>query len=168
MLSYIAIGSNQKHPIQQAKKAIEALKGLPNTQLLKCSSLYCSRPMGPQNQPDYINAVVELDTQLSALHLLDELQKIEQNQGRERKALRWGPRTLDLDIILYADHSINTSRLTIPHYGMKTREFVLYPLFEIAPEIKLPDTTLLSQLITLCDKKELTKISDADHTYNTD
>ena len=168
MLSYIAIGSNQNKPIQQAEQAIQALKALPNTQLLKCSSLYCSRPMGPQDQPDYINAVVELDTQLSALHLLDELQKIEQSQGRIRKETRWGPRTLDLDIILYADQSINSERLTIPHYGMKTRAFVLYPLFEIAPHIKLPDATRLSQLIALCDKKELIKTSDLNHSYSAD
>lgn len=152
MISYIGIGSNQEEPIKQAKSAIEALKKLPKTQLTKCSSLYSSKPMGPQDQPDYVNAVAELETQLSALELLDALQEIEQSQGRVRKENRWGPRTLDLDIILYDDKQINNSRLTIPHYGMKVREFVLYPLFEIAADIVLPDGTLLSQLIKSCDK----------------
>ncbi len=113
MISYIGIGSNQADPIKQAKQAIEALKGLPNTQLTNKSSLYCSAPMGPQDQPDYINAVAQLDTQLSALDLLDELQKIELLQGRERKENRWGPRTLDLDIILYGDQQINNTQSSV-------------------------------------------------------
>lgn len=156
MISYIGIGSNQADPSKQALQAIEALKELANTKLLNHSSLYCSAPMGPQDQPDYINAVAELDTQLSALELLDELQKIELSQGRVRKENRWGPRTLDLDIILYGDQQINNTRLTIPHYGMKTREFVLYPLFEIAPELVLPGGLPLSQLVMQCDKNGLT------------
>ncbi|WP_022941689.1 2-amino-4-hydroxy-6-hydroxymethyldihydropteridine diphosphokinase [Psychromonas hadalis] len=163
MISYIGIGSNQKDPVKQAKQAIEALKTLTNSELTKCSSLYCSAPMGPQDQPDYINAVAEIKTQLSALELLDALQKIELDQGRVRKDNRWGPRTLDLDIILYDNQTIHNNRLTIPHYGMNTREFVLYPLHEIAPNLSLPNNTLLSQLVSLCDKNGLTKISDIHH-----
>lgn len=159
MISYIGIGSNQATPIKQAQQAIAALKELPYTQLIKSSSLYSSTPMGPQDQPDYINAVVQLDTQLSALALLDELQKIELAQGRERKANRWGPRTLDLDIILYGNEEINNTRLTVPHYGMKTREFVLYPLLEIAENLLLPDGTALSQLTAKCAKNGLIIIS---------
>jgi len=155
MISYIGIGSNQAAPVKQVQQAIAALKGLPETRLINCSSLYGSTPMGPQDQPDYINAIAQLDTQLSALALLDELQKIELAQGRERKANRWGPRTLDLDIILYGDEEINTPRLTIPHYGMKVREFVLYPLLEIAESLVLPDGTALSQLTAQCDKNGL-------------
>ncbi len=116
--------------------------------------------MGPQDQPDYINAVAEIETQLTAIELLDALQSIEQDQGRVRKDNRWGPRTLDLDIILYDNQQINSERLTIPHYGMCKREFVLYPLQEIAPKLPLPNGTLLSQLVTLCDKNGLTKVSD--------
>jgi 2-amino-4-hydroxy-6-hydroxymethyldihydropteridine diphosphokinase len=156
MISYIGIGSNQEEPIEQTKKAIKALKSLPKTQLTNCSSLYCSAPMGPQDQPDYINAVAELDTQLSPLELLDALQQIELSQGRVRKENRWGPRTLDLDIILYGDQQINNSRLTVPHYGMKEREFVLYPLQEIAADLVLPNGTPLSQLTAACDKNGLT------------
>ncbi|GLS92640.1 2-amino-4-hydroxy-6-hydroxymethyldihydropteridine diphosphokinase [Psychromonas marina] len=163
MISYIGVGSNQQHPIKQAQQAIEALKNLPTSQLTGCSSLYCSAPMGPQDQPDYINAVVEIDTKLSAIELLDALQAIEQNQGRVRKDNRWGPRTLDLDIILYNDQQLQCERLTVPHYGMHEREFVLYPLLEIAPNLTLPNGTHLSQLTELCDKNGLTTISDIDH-----
>jgi len=160
MISYIGIGSNQQDPVKQAQQAIEALRNLPNSVLTQCSSLYCSAPMGPQDQPDYINAVAEITTQLSAIELLDALQSIEQNQGRVRKDNRWGPRTLDLDIILYDNQKIDSERLTVPHYGMQDREFVLYPLAEIAPKLTLPNGTHLSHLITLCDKNGLIKICD--------
>ncbi|TEW52592.1 2-amino-4-hydroxy-6-hydroxymethyldihydropteridine diphosphokinase [Psychromonas sp. RZ5] len=159
MLSYIGIGSNQAQPIEQAKQAIAALNNIKNTTVLACSSLYCSKPMGPQDQPDYVNAVAKLKTSLSAIELLNELQNIEQAQGRVRKENRWGPRTLDLDIILYSDKVINNERLTIPHYGMKEREFVLYPLHEISPQLQLPDGTLLTEILKDCDKKGLTVIT---------
>ena len=159
MISYIGIGSNQSDPIKQTRLAIETLQGLPQSVVTQCSSLYSSTPMGPQDQPDYINAVVEIDTQLTALRLLDELQKIELLQGRVRKENRWGPRTLDLDIILYGNESINNTRLTIPHYGMRVREFVVYPLLEITPDLTLPDGQSLAQLSKHCDKKGLTIIN---------
>ncbi|EKO3655107.1 2-amino-4-hydroxy-6-hydroxymethyldihydropteridine diphosphokinase [Vibrio metschnikovii] len=150
-IAYIAVGSNLAKPILQAKQAIEALKQLPKSQFIAASSLYSSTPMGPQDQPEYINAVVVIDTQLSPLALLDCTQAIEQEQGRERKAERWGPRTLDLDILLYGDEIIDSPRLTVPHYGMKVREFVLYPLDEIAPDLSLPDGTKLSDLLSEVD-----------------
>jgi 2-amino-4-hydroxy-6-hydroxymethyldihydropteridine diphosphokinase len=159
MISYIAIGSNQAQPIAQAKQAIIALNNIADTKVIASSSLYCSAPMGPQDQPDYINAVVKIDTNLSAIELLDALQDIEKNQGRERKAERWGPRTLDLDILLYADEAINNERLTVPHYGMHEREFVLYPLFEIAPTLVMPNGTSLINMLKHCDKNGLTAIT---------
>lgn len=154
-IAYIAIGSNLAEPTLQAKQAIEALKQLPQSQFIAASSLYSSTPMGPQDQPEYINAVVVIDTQLSPLALLDCTQAIEQEQGRERKAERWGPRTLDLDILLYGDEIIDSPRLTVPHYGMKVREFVLYPLDEIAPDLSLPDGTKLSDLLSEVDRNGL-------------
>lgn len=144
---YIAIGSNLSNPVSQAKNAIEALKLLPNSRFINVSSLYSSTPMGPQDQPDYINAVAEIDTLLSPIELLDQTQKIELEHGRVRKDDRWGPRTLDLDIILFGNNTISSERLTIPHYGMKEREFVLYPLAEIAPNLTLPDGTELKELL---------------------
>ncbi|MGB2079780.1 MAG: 2-amino-4-hydroxy-6-hydroxymethyldihydropteridine diphosphokinase, partial [Vibrio sp.] len=136
---YIAIGSNLSDPQAQAESAIFALHDHAAIELVSTSSLYSSRPMGPQDQPDYINAVVCVRTQLSPLELLDCTQEIEQIHGRERKAQRWGARTLDLDILLYDDLIMDSERLTIPHYGMKTREFVLYPLHEISPNLVFPD-----------------------------
>ncbi|HAS8417787.1 TPA: 2-amino-4-hydroxy-6-hydroxymethyldihydropteridine diphosphokinase [Vibrio vulnificus] len=153
--AYIAIGSNLADPVSQAKSAIEALNTLPKSRLLIASQLYSSSPMGPQDQPDYINAVAAIETELTPLELLDCTQAIELEQGRVRKEERWGPRTLDLDIILYGDEVIDSERLTIPHYGMKEREFVLYPLAEIAPNLTLPDGTELSQLLTIVDKNGL-------------
>ncbi len=154
--AYIAIGSNLGDPIAQAKLAIKALQELPQTHVSKTSSLYSSQPMGPQDQPNYINAVVEIKTTLAPLDLLDATQAIEQHQGRVRKDERWGPRTLDLDILLYGNETIDEPRLTVPHYGMKVREFVLYPLAEIAPNFILPDHTPLVDLLQLVDRNGLT------------
>lgn len=159
--AYIAIGSNLKKPVEQAKQAIVALQMLPLTQMTAVSSLYSSTPMGPQDQPDYINAVVELETKLTPLELLDCTQHIEQKQGRVRKEERWGPRTLDLDILLYGDEVIDSERLTVPHYGMKLREFVLYPLSEIAPNLTFPDGTKLSELLQKVDRNRLSIWQDS-------
>ncbi|MFZ4833449.1 2-amino-4-hydroxy-6-hydroxymethyldihydropteridine diphosphokinase [Rouxiella sp. Mn2063] len=145
---YIALGSNLAQPLDQVKCALEALAHLPRTAFIGCSSFYRSKPLGPQNQPDYLNAVVAIDTALPASELLDCTQAIEQNQGRVRKAERWGPRTLDLDILLYGDEVIDNERLAIPHYDMKNREFMLYPLAEIAAELRFPDGELLQDILT--------------------
>lgn len=153
--AYIAIGSNLSDPVAQAQKAIEALRHHPHIELTACSSLYSSTPMGPQDQPDYINAVAQIQTQLSPLELLDCTQAIELEQGRVRKEERWGPRSLDLDILLYGDQIIDSPRLTVPHYGMKVREFVIYPLFEIAPNLSLPDGTELESLLKTVDRNGL-------------
>ncbi len=153
--AYIAIGSNLSDPVAQAQKAIEALRHHPHITLIACSSLYSSTPMGPQDQPDYINAVAEIQTQLSPLELLDCTQAIELEQGRVRKEERWGPRSLDLDIVLYGDQVIDNERLTVPHYGMKVREFVVYPLYEIAPNLSLPDGTELKSLVDTVDHNGL-------------
>lgn len=141
---YIALGSNLAQPLQQVQAALEALEHLPRSRLVTCSSFYRTKPLGPQNQPDFLNAVVALDTQLPAEQLLDHTQEIERNQGRVRKDERWGPRTLDLDMLLYGDSVIDSERLTVPHYGLKQREFMLYPLAEIAPDLILPDGEPLS------------------------
>lgn len=153
--AYIAVGSNLADPVSQANLAIEMLKSLPRSTFIATSQLYSSTPMGPQNQPDYINAIVAIKTELTPIELLDCTQKIELEQGRVRKDERWGPRTLDLDIVLYGNEVIDSERLTIPHYGMKEREFVLYPLAEIAPSLQLPDGTELTALLKIVDKNGL-------------
>lgn len=150
IIAYIGLGSNLSKPIEQVKSAIDNIANIAQSRISSVSSLYLSKPMGPQDQDDYINAVLALETSLSAIELLDALQAIENAAGRVRKENRWGARILDLDIILFGNEIINTQRLTIPHYGMCEREFVLLPLAEIAPELVLPSgqsVKLLSQNI---------------------
>ena len=144
-IAYIALGSNLHTPLEQLKRALNALAQLPQTQLMAVSSFYRSKPLGPQDQPDYLNAAVEISTALSPLALLDELQRIENEQGRVRLR-RWGERTLDLDILLYGDEIIQNERLTVPHYDMHNREFVIIPLAEIAPNLILPNGQKLAEL----------------------
>ncbi|KAA8995488.1 2-amino-4-hydroxy-6-hydroxymethyldihydropteridine diphosphokinase [Affinibrenneria salicis] len=153
---YLALGSNLAQPLQQVRSALNALETLPQTRLSRCSSFYRSRPLGPQDQPDYLNAVVALDCALEPERLLDHTQAIELEHGRERKAHRWGPRTLDLDILLFDQQVIRTPRLTIPHYDMKNREFMLYPLAEIAPDLVFPDGERLSERLKLVEVNGLT------------
>jgi 2-amino-4-hydroxy-6-hydroxymethyldihydropteridine diphosphokinase len=154
-LCYLGLGANLHQPLQQLQQAVVALSALEHCQLMHVSSMYGSKPMGPQDQPDYVNAVAALTTTLSAEQLLDQLQTIELEQGRQRKDERWGPRTLDLDILLFGEQIIQTDRLTVPHYGMKVREFVLYPLAELAPELHLPDGISLAQLLATVPRNGL-------------
>lgn len=142
---FIALGSNLNQPLEQVEAALFALKQIPQTRLINCSPFYRTKPLGPQDQPDYLNAVVELETQLQAEELLDATQAIELNQGRVRKDQRWGPRTLDLDILLFGHQTIATPRLTVPHYDMFNRGFMLYPLADIAPNIIFADGVSLSE-----------------------
>jgi len=148
--AYIGLGSNLSEPIEQVKNAVKQIEKIAQSQVTAVSSLYLSKPMGPQDQNDYINAIIALNTSLSAIELLNALQAIENEAGRVRKENRWGARILDLDIILFGNEVINSERLTIPHYGMAEREFVLLPLVEIAPSLQLPNgksVKLLSQKI---------------------
>ncbi|WP_205895826.1 2-amino-4-hydroxy-6-hydroxymethyldihydropteridine diphosphokinase [Pseudomonas leptonychotis] len=147
---YIGLGSNLATPLEQLHSAFAALAALAHTTLVAQSSFYASDPLGPADQPRYVNAVAALDTTLSPLTLLDALQAIELEQGRTRKAERWGPRTLDLDILLFGNQQLDTPRLTVPHYHMHARAFVLYPLAEIAPTLRLPDGRALSELLDSC------------------
>lgn len=149
-LCYIAIGSNLASPLEQVKAALDAIGEIPQSRVVAVSSFYRTPPLGPQDQPDYLNAAVALETSLEAETLLDHTQRIELQQGRVRKAERWGPRTLDLDIMLFGDQVIHTPRLTVPHYDMKNRGFMLWPLFEIAPAIEFPDGMTLSAALTEC------------------
>ena len=146
-LAYIAIGSNLASPLEQVNAAVEALGEIPQSRIVAVSSFYRTPPLGPQDQPDYLNAAVVLETELGPEALLDNTQRIELQQGRVRKAERWGPRTLDLDIMLFGDALINSERLTVPHYDMKNRGFMLWPLFEIAPDLHFPDGPALRAVL---------------------
>lgn len=144
-IAYIALGSNLNEPVAQLDAAVLAISQLSQSQLLHVSPYYGSKPMGPQDQPDYVNAVLSIETQLEPLVLLDELQRIENEQGRIRLR-RWGERTLDLDMLLYGKLEMQSERLTLPHYDLQNREFVVVPLFDIAPELVLPNGSAVKNL----------------------
>jgi 2-amino-4-hydroxy-6-hydroxymethyldihydropteridine diphosphokinase len=155
---YIGLGSNLDDPIRQVSTAIDELAGMPQSSMIRVSSLYRSPPMGPQDQPDYINAVVAVDTRLAPEEVLQQLLGIEQHHGRKRGPQRWTARTLDLDILLYGEKVINAPTLTIPHPGIAERNFVLYPLQEIAPGLIIPQLGLISSLIAGCEQGDLVKL----------
>lgn len=156
-LVYIALGANLASPREQLVTACSALQALALGGEVNMSPLYRSVPMGDVVQPDYTNAVASFHTELSPIALLDALQAIELAQGRER-LVRWGPRSLDLDILLYDDLCLDSPRLTIPHYGMKSRSFVLVPLADLAPTLILPCNTPLNELVTQIMRDELHRL----------
>lgn len=148
VMAYVGLGSNLEDPVAQVSTALEELAGLPRSELIARSSLYRTAPVGPQDQPDYINAVAGLATALPAMALLDALQALEQRHGRVRGKLRWGARTLDLDLLLYGGERIRSERLQVPHPRMTERGFVLYPLAEIAPSgLEIPGYGRLRDLL---------------------
>ncbi|MGB1091381.1 MAG: 2-amino-4-hydroxy-6-hydroxymethyldihydropteridine diphosphokinase [Oceanobacter sp.] len=151
---FIGLGANLEDPEQQLITALNELAVHPDLRLLAYSSLYSSKPVGPQDQPDYVNAVAKIETNLEPEPLLDVLQAQENMQGRVRLR-RWGERTLDLDILLYGQQMINSERLTIPHPELKNRNFVVVPLVEISPNLTLPDGIKISE----CDGNRTNDIS---------
>lgn len=157
VIAYIGLGSNLVEPVEQINAARQSIQALQQSNELKFSSLYSSPPMGPQDQPDYVNAVMSISTSHSALELLRALQGIENHQGRERKQ-RWGARTLDLDILLYGDKCIDITDLIVPHIGIKERAFVLYPLQEIAADLNIPLLGEVSDLVANCPLAGLKKL----------
>lgn len=157
MRCFIGLGSNLENPQQQINTAIEDINTVENVKVVQRSSLYRSPPMGPQDQPDYINAVIEIETDLLAHDLLDELQTIEQQHGRVRKR-HWGERTLDLDILLYGQQVITDDRLTVPHPGIAERAFVIYPLAEIAADWTVPGKGQVTRLVQDCPADGLEKL----------
>ncbi len=153
---YIGMGSNLADPAEQLREAIKALGQLPGTSLSGVSAFYVSDSLLP-GQPRYTNAVAALNTGLEPVALLDALQGIENGQGRERLE-RWGPRTLDLDILLFGDRLIDEPRLKVPHYHMHARAFVLYPLAELAPGITFADGRRLDDLLADCPFEGLERL----------
>jgi 2-amino-4-hydroxy-6-hydroxymethyldihydropteridine diphosphokinase len=160
-LAYIGLGSNLADPAQQIYAARQAIQALTNVQEHDFSSLYRSPAMtlaDDSPQPDYMNAVMAIHTTLDPLSLLASLQHIEKQQGRVRSE-RWGARTLDLDILLYGDDVFESPDLVIPHYGITKRSFVLYPLFEIAPKLIIPNHGSLADCLAQCPLNGLTHVS---------
>ncbi|MGD8311242.1 MAG: 2-amino-4-hydroxy-6-hydroxymethyldihydropteridine diphosphokinase [Gammaproteobacteria bacterium] len=156
--AYIGIGSNLDDPITQVKEALAELEMLPDSILQAQSSLYGSKPMGPADQPDYVNAVAAIDTLMSPHDLHSALMQIEDLQGRDRSADKWGPRILDLDLLLYGKKKIDKEGLTVPHPGMHERDFVIIPLAEIAGNLNIPGRGLLSSLINQCENHSVKKL----------
>lgn len=156
--AYIGIGSNLDDPISQVRRALEALNGILASCCVARSPLYRTSPLGgPPNQPDYINAVAALDTGLTPSQLLVVLQSLELAQGRIRNG-RWGPRTLDLDVLLYDRLISDDPRLTLPHPRLHERAFVLYPLHDIAPDLIIPGQGPLSELLANCSSQTLIRL----------
>ncbi|MEZ5564589.1 MAG: 2-amino-4-hydroxy-6-hydroxymethyldihydropteridine diphosphokinase [Gammaproteobacteria bacterium] len=152
--AYVGLGSNLDEPVKQVKAALAALGELPDSILVSCSTLMQSAPLGPPAQPDYINAVAGLLTQLPPLDLLDGLLGIERRRGRDRSAgIRWGPRRIDLDLLVYGNEILATERLIVPHPGIASRNFVLFPLLELAPTLWIPGLGQVRQLAAMVDQQ---------------
>ena len=160
--AYIGIGGNLDHPHIQMRRAFQALRELPASRCVACSPLYRSAAVGgPSGQPDYLNAAAALDTTLAPDALLTALQSIETAQGRTR-TVRWGSRTLDLDLLLYDQLVLDEPRLTLPHPRLHERAFVLYPLYDIAPDLEIPGHGLLTELLTKFPQTALVRLDSAE------
>lgn len=157
--AYIGLGSNLENPRRQVELALTEISEIPQTKLLKSSRWYQSKAVGPGQQPDYVNGVAHIETGLNAHQLLDQLQAIEEAHERVRK-IRWGPRTLDLDLLLFGDECIDTPRLTVPHAYLTQRNFVLYPLADITEDLVLPSGEVLESLLANCSSEGLFPIQD--------
>jgi 2-amino-4-hydroxy-6-hydroxymethyldihydropteridine diphosphokinase len=160
-IAYIGLGSNLDDPVAQILRALDSLHALPMTRVVSRSRLYRNPPLGPPDQPDYVNAVAAVSTGLDAADLLSAVQSIEREQGRTRDGVRWGPRTLDLDILVYADAQIDQDGLRVPHAGIAERPFVLVPLAEIAPELHVPGLGPIAALLSAIDCSGLVAVDDA-------
>jgi 2-amino-4-hydroxy-6-hydroxymethyldihydropteridine diphosphokinase len=158
--AFVGLGSNLQDPVQQVRAALAALATLPGTQLARRSSLYRSKPVGYADQPDFVNAVAELRTELQPEPLLQALLQLEQRHGRVR-SVRNGPRTLDLDLLLYDAAELNEPELTLPHPRMHERAFVLLPLAEIAPQASVPGRGRVADLLRAVDTREIALLEQA-------
>ena len=156
-IAYIGLGSNMNSPVKQIKSAITSIEEIIYTKIIGVSSLYKSKPVGPQNQDDYINAVIKIETKLVPYQLLECLHDIEEKHGRIRKE-HWGPRILDLDILIFGNEIMVDEKLTIPHPEIENRSFVLAPLIEIDPDCIIPKKGLASDLLATIGKDNIVQI----------
>jgi 2-amino-4-hydroxy-6-hydroxymethyldihydropteridine diphosphokinase len=160
--AFIGIGSNLSDPARQVTRAFGELQGLPATRLAACSALYRTAPVGPRDQPDFVNAAARLETRLAAGELLAALQAVERAHGRVRDGTRWGPRTLDLDILLFGDAVIHRPGLRIPHPELSRRAFVLVPLSDVAPAaLRVPGYGFLGELLAACPRDDIRRLGSA-------
>lgn len=153
-VAWVGLGANLDDPAAQLQTALRELDAIPRSRCLRHSSLYRSAPIGPQEQPDFCNAVAELKTDLSPQDLLQALFALENSHHRKRAA-RWGPRTLDLDLLLYDQRQIDTPELTVPHPRMHLRAFVLRPLVQLEPTLDLPGHGPVIKLLALLHEQSI-------------
>jgi len=153
-VAYVGLGANIGEPRRQLQEALRELDALPETRVTATSGFYRSAPVGYLDQPEFLNAVAELDTGLAPLPLLENLENIEKHHGRERSFAN-APRTLDLDLLLYGDSALDSPRLTLPHPRMHERAFVLLPLLELDPEISVPGKGKASALLSACGAQKI-------------
>jgi 2-amino-4-hydroxy-6-hydroxymethyldihydropteridine diphosphokinase len=156
--AYIALGSNLGESREQIARAFERLAALPKTRLIARSPLYGSAPFGPVEQGDFVNAVAAVLTQLEPLELLRVLKQLERELGREQPIVRWGPRLIDLDLVVYADQRMESPELTIPHSGITQRNFVLYPLRDLAPDLVVPGHGVVRTMASLVSSEGLRRL----------
>lgn len=157
--AYVAIGSNLDEPATQVRLAFDLLAKLDRSRLVSRSRLYRSAPLGPQDQPDFVNAAAGLLTQLSPRELLTQLKQLEASMGRSAPAMRWGPRRIDFDLLVYAAQRVDEPDLKVPHPGVPVRNFVLYPLLDIAPELVVPGHGRVKDLAARVGEAGLTPVS---------
>ena len=155
--AFVGLGSNLDDPASQLERAIAALADVPQTNIARVSSVYRSAPFGPVEQPDFLNAVVQLETRLEAWSLLRQLLDIEQQQGRTRGE-RWGPRTIDLDLLVHGDTSSDTPELRLPHPGIALRNFVLLPLQEIAPDLVVQGLGRIADIVVSTTEPRIARV----------
>jgi 2-amino-4-hydroxy-6-hydroxymethyldihydropteridine diphosphokinase len=152
------LGSNLGDPVAQIRSGVAALARMAETRVEACSSLYHSAPVGRQDQPDFVNAVCRVRTGLAPLALMHDLLEIESRHGRERRGEKGGPRTLDLDLLLYGGEAIQSAALTVPHPRLHERAFVLYPLSELEPDLVIPGHGSLRELLAGCTGQRVQKM----------
>jgi 2-amino-4-hydroxy-6-hydroxymethyldihydropteridine diphosphokinase len=155
---YVGLGSNLDDPGRQVEAAFNALGQLPGSRLVLRSSLYRSRPLGPVDQPDFVNAVAGMLTCAPPVEFLAALKSLEATQGRAKPVVRWGPRRIDLDLLVYGNSRIDEPGLQVPHPGIDDRNFVIVPLAEIAPDLQVPGLGRVSRLAQLADRAGLERI----------
>jgi 2-amino-4-hydroxy-6-hydroxymethyldihydropteridine diphosphokinase len=145
--AYIGLGSNLMEPLAQVRQALQGLTNLPQTLRVAVSRFYGSRPLGPVSQPDFVNAVAGVLTQLTAPQLLQELHRFERQAGRPAVHEHWGPRVIDLDLLVFGREQCSGTELVLPHPGVVERNFVLYPLADIAPDLEVPGSGRVRELL---------------------
>jgi len=159
--AWVGLGANLGDPVAQVRSALRDLDAITQTRLVRASSLYRSAPWGGVEQPPFVNAVAEVETSLAPRELLDALLAIEQRHGRVRDGSRWGPRTLDLDLLVHADHRFDGDGLTLPHPHLAERAFVLVPLAEIAPDLRVPGIGVVADLLARIEAAQCERLSSA-------